>query len=188
MKNTIYSWFWIRHLSIFIDWVVTMLINILLWYIVWFTIWNLWSTDTETIKQVSFWISLLVWVSYFGLMHYYWWQTIGKMAMWIRVVNKWSLGNISFLQAILRFFATIISALPLMLWYIWPSWDKEKRSFHDMIAKTRVIEIRNTPVWIVVVWNIVVLMITILYIIITVYSMINMFQDPGWLQTINAVN
>lgn len=186
-NKTQFAWFWIRHLAIFIDWLATWILNMMLWFLAWLCLWISWITSPEIAKIVWFMISFLIWFLYFSLFHYYWGQTLGKMALWIKVVNRWDLKNISLLQSTWRFFATILSALPLMIWYIWPSWDKEKRTFHDMIAQTRVIEIRNTPAWVVIGGNILIFVIIIAFLIISVISMMLMFQNPDMLKTINAV-
>ena len=36
-------------------------------------------------------------------------------------------------------FAKILSALPCYLGFLWPLWDSENRSFHDMIVRTRAV-------------------------------------------------
>lgn len=47
--------------------------------------------------------------------------------------------NITILQALLRNFAKIVSAIPLYLGFLWVIWDPEKRAWHDYIAKTYVV-------------------------------------------------
>ncbi|MES4793155.1 MAG: hypothetical protein C4321_09425 [Chloroflexota bacterium] len=41
--------------------------------------------------------------------------------------------------AIGRFFAQLLSALPLGLGYFWALWDEEGRTWHDMLCRTRVV-------------------------------------------------
>jgi uncharacterized RDD family membrane protein YckC len=64
--------------------------------------------------------------------------TPGKMAIGLKILRpdgtKLSVGRI-----IGRYFATIISALPLLIGYIMAAFDDEKRALHDRIADTRVI-------------------------------------------------
>ena len=40
-------------------------------------------------------------------------------------------------QASIRFFAAILSWLPLGLGFLWQLWDKDKLTWHDRISKTR---------------------------------------------------
>lgn len=66
--------------------------------------------------------------------------TLGKMVFKAKIVvadtgKKMGLG-----RAIGRYFAMILSGLPLGLGFMWAGWDKEKRTFHDMICGTRVIK------------------------------------------------
>ena len=67
--------------------------------------------------------------------------TPGKKMMGLRIVTAAHTTDLTFQQLVLR--ETIgrwISILPLFLGYLWVSWDKERKTFHDMIAKTRVVE------------------------------------------------
>lgn len=66
-------------------------------------------------------------------------QTIGKMAVSIRVVDADTGGPVGIGRGIGRFFARILSSLPLMLGYLWPLWDKRKQTFHDKLVNCCVI-------------------------------------------------
>jgi uncharacterized RDD family membrane protein YckC len=67
--------------------------------------------------------------------------TPGKMALGVKLLradgSKLSMGRI-----IGRYFAHIISALPLCIGYIVAGFDDEKRAFHDRICDTRVVKTR----------------------------------------------
>ena len=65
-------------------------------------------------------------------------QTPGKHIVGIRVVDT-SGHTISKGLAVARYFSTILSALPCYLGFLWPLWDPEKRTFHDMVVNTRVV-------------------------------------------------
>ena len=41
--------------------------------------------------------------------------------------------------ATLRFFAAIVSWLPLGLGFLWQIWDPDKLTWHDRISKTRIV-------------------------------------------------
>lgn len=71
-------------------------------------------------------------------------QTPGKRLLNIRVVNT-SGQVISKGNAVGRYFAKIISYLPLYIGFLWPLWDKERRTFHDMILDTRVVRVQDSP-------------------------------------------
>ena len=68
--------------------------------------------------------------------------TPGKWLMGVKITRS---DNETFppaWQVILRSVAAIFSCIPLMLGFIWMSFDKKSRTWHDMIAGTRVITTR----------------------------------------------
>lgn len=72
-------------------------------------------------------------------------RMLGKGATWGRraagysVLDERTLQPIGTWRAVGRYFATILSALPCYLGFLWPLWDSENRTFHDMIVRTRAI-------------------------------------------------
>jgi uncharacterized RDD family membrane protein YckC len=77
---------------------------------------------------------------YFIAMTAFFGQTIGKMITGIRVVR--SDGRpVSFLRALIRFFAYIPSGVLLFTGFLWILWDPERQSWHDMLADTVVIRL-----------------------------------------------
>jgi uncharacterized RDD family membrane protein YckC len=65
-------------------------------------------------------------------------RTLGMQAWRISVQDR--NGNLpSFGAATLRFFAAILSWLPLGLGFVWQLWDKEGLTWHDRISGTRLI-------------------------------------------------
>ena len=78
-------------------------------------------------------------IVYEGLLIAFWnGQTIGKLAMGIRVVSVGgqpvSVG-MSFARAAMK----IISGLVLLLGYLWMLWDPNKQTWHDKVAGTYVV-------------------------------------------------
>ena len=144
MQNVKYAGFWIRHLAVAIDTIIFFIISIIFAILL-----NLITPNNQDLTENIYNIFTIIFsIFYFWILHYFWGQTPWKMAMWIKVVKKtWE--NISFLQSIWRVFATIISSLPFMLWYFWAWWNKKKKTFHDMLAWTVVIEIRETS-WVLI--------------------------------------
>jgi uncharacterized RDD family membrane protein YckC len=67
-------------------------------------------------------------------------QTIGKMITGIRVVRSDG-RSVSFLRALIRFFAYIPSGVLLFAGFLWILWDPERQSWHDMLADTVVIRL-----------------------------------------------
>ena len=64
--------------------------------------------------------------------------TPGKMACRIKVVNADG-SRVSYLKALGRYFAKILSGIALLIGYIMVAFDSEKRGLHDHICNTRVI-------------------------------------------------
>ncbi len=65
--------------------------------------------------------------------------TPGKMALGMIIVDRDGVSKPSTGQLIGRYFAYIISTIPLMLGFLWVAFDKEKRGFHDILAGTLVV-------------------------------------------------
>ncbi len=73
-------------------------------------------------------------------------QTIGKRAVGIRVIDFERGGPIGFGKAVGRYFARILSTIPLGLGYFWMLWDKEKQTWHDKLATSVVVPVSAYPV------------------------------------------
>ena len=63
-------------------------------------------------------------------------STLGMLAWGLRVETSNS-DTPSVGQASLRFFAAILSWLPLGLGFLWQLWDKDRLTWHDRISGTR---------------------------------------------------
>ena len=81
--------------------------------------------------------SSLIGAAYTIAFHWMWGQTLGKMALQIRVVSMDG-GPLSFGQAVGRYFATFLSALILGIGFIMAGVRSDKRALHDLLAGTRV--------------------------------------------------
>ena len=73
-------------------------------------------------------------------------QTLGKMALGIRVIDFRSGGPIGFGRGFIRWLGRIVSSIPCFLGYLWALWDKEKQGWHDKIATTVVVPVDAYPV------------------------------------------
>lgn len=82
--------------------------------------------------------SLLLFIGYKGWFHGRFGQTLGKMAVGVKVVR--SNGDpLTYGRAVGRAFAEILSGLTLSIGYIIAAFDSEKRALHDHICDTRVV-------------------------------------------------
>lgn len=67
-------------------------------------------------------------------------QTVGMMVLKIKILKE-NGGKVIYQDAILRYFASILSAVVLLIGYFWMIWDPKKQTWHDKIAKTVVVKI-----------------------------------------------
>ena len=65
--------------------------------------------------------------------------TPGKMAISARIVDAKTGGRPSTGRLVVRYFAYLVSMLPLFIGFIWIGIDKRKQGFHDKIAGTLVV-------------------------------------------------
>lgn len=73
-------------------------------------------------------------------------QTVGKMALGIRVIDLTRGGPIGYGRAIIRYVGRIASAIVILLGYLWMLWDKEKQTWHDKMATSVVVPTSSYPV------------------------------------------
>jgi uncharacterized RDD family membrane protein YckC len=73
-------------------------------------------------------------------------QTLGKKALGIRVIDLGAGGSIGYGRAFIRWIGRIVSAIPLLLGYLWMLWDKEKQTWHDKFANSVVVPESAYPV------------------------------------------
>jgi uncharacterized RDD family membrane protein YckC len=113
--------FWIRLLAWVVDTVLIVLVNLLLIRI--------------GLNLLTFFVGPVYAVLFIGLKG----QTLGKMAVGIKVIDAG--GNAPGLgRAVLReIVGKFISGLALGLGYAWIGWDDSKRGWHDQIASTYVV-------------------------------------------------
>lgn len=87
-------------------------------------------------------LGLAVHICYFaGLESSKYQATLGKLAMGIKVTDLEG-GRITFLNALGRLLAKILSALPLGIGFLMAGFTARKQALHDMIASTLVVRSR----------------------------------------------
>lgn len=82
------------------------------------------------------WIGLAT--AYFVVFHGIEGKTIGKWLLGLRVVAG-DLGSITYRRALLRWIGMVAFA-PVLLGFLWVLWSREKRGWHDLLARTWVIK------------------------------------------------
>lgn len=73
-------------------------------------------------------------------------QTVGKMAVGIRVYDLASGGPIGYARAFIRYVGRYVSAVVVLLGYFWMLWDPEKQTWHDKFAGSVVVPTSAYPV------------------------------------------
>jgi uncharacterized RDD family membrane protein YckC len=71
-----------------------------------------------------------------------WGQTLGKMAVGIKVVQSSDAGRVSYVRALGRAASTWLLSLlffPILLAYLWPLWDRRNQTLYDKMAGTIVV-------------------------------------------------
>jgi len=73
-------------------------------------------------------------------------QTVGQMAMGIRVIDFNGAGPIGYGRAFIRWLVSLISTIVFFLGYFWMLWDKEKQCWHDKAANDVVVPVQYYPI------------------------------------------
>ena len=119
--------FWARLLSVIIDGVILAIPQLILEL-------ALGGRGERTLNALAQVISVVYSIGFWVARG----QTPGGMVMGLRLVNAAG-ENPSLGTAIIRYFAQILSAIPLMLGFLWALGEK-RRTWHDMLAGTWVIK------------------------------------------------
>ena len=137
--------FWIRVVAVIIDTAVILVAQAVLYVVASMVFGGRSSIAIRGAAQVFGAILIAV---YSVLFHWRWGQTLGKMAVDIRVVTcrptptspGWltDRGPLTFGGAVLRQLASLLSSAILGIGYLMAGLRRDKRALHDLIAGTRV--------------------------------------------------
>ena len=83
-------------------------------------------------------LSFLITAGYFIVFWATTGQTLGKMAMGIKVISTDG-SPVAWGKALLRYIGYIVSGIPLSLGFIWAAFDAKRQGWHDKIASTYVV-------------------------------------------------
>lgn len=126
-KETICAGFVDRFVAVLIDGLILLIPSLIFTVVIGDLIGNLLSFLLGAAYSVYFWSSS-------G-------QTPGKKAMSLKVVKADGGAILTPAEAVVRYIAQIISAIPLALGYFWVLWDPKREAWHDKIAGTKVIKV-----------------------------------------------
>ncbi len=144
----VFGGFWIRFAAVMIDQVIIALSIIAAWVVLFIPLAGLSIvSDAAEVRadavyevvSIVFLVAAIAWAyGYYILFLGKKSTTPGKMLFGMRVVREDNGGAVTWGQATGRTFATLLSRI-FYVGYIIAAFDEEKRSLHDLLAKTRVI-------------------------------------------------
>ncbi|HYN64427.1 MAG TPA: RDD family protein [Candidatus Limnocylindrales bacterium] len=84
------------------------------------------------------WLAIAGWVAAIAYFPFFWTRgsTPAMKLLGIRVVRAEDGGRIGGWRAVGRSLAFVLASLPLYLGLLWAIWDRQRRGWHDMMAKT----------------------------------------------------
>lgn len=98
-------------------------------------------SSTEAIKGTAdYFIQIVLPMAITLVFWHYKSATPGKQILGLKIVDASTFEKPSTGQFVLRYFAYIVSMLPLGLGFIWVIFDKRKQAFHDKIARTLILK------------------------------------------------
>ncbi len=136
-SRTRYAGFWVRTWATLIDSILILLIT----YPILISVYGIeYFLSQELVKGpidlLTSWVLPAIAVIVFWM---YKSATPGKMIFSARIVDAKTGGKPSTTQCVIRYFAYIVSILPLLLGFIWIAFDKRKQAWHDKLAGTVVV-------------------------------------------------
>jgi uncharacterized RDD family membrane protein YckC len=128
--TVMYAGFWRRVGAFFID---RLLFTLLAALLLGPAVVNapLWSGAGMLFSAFTLLLTVALWVCFLG--------TPGKLLLGCQLVDAASHAPLTVRQAVLRYLAYLVSALPLLLGFLWIARDARKQGFHDKIAHSVVL-------------------------------------------------
>ena len=131
--------FWIRFVAVLIDSLVLFVVEFVLGVVAGL-VWGGEIAETKVFKVTVTAFMFVFGSVYYVALHTAFGQTLGKMAMKIRVVLVDG-GRISVGTAILRYIGYFVSGLIFGIGYLMAGLRHDKRALHDLLAGTRVVRL-----------------------------------------------
>jgi uncharacterized RDD family membrane protein YckC len=139
-----YAGFWVRLGASLIDTVLIMAITIPL--VVSIYGWDYFDPELNSGMFAGPADFLITWVLPFVAVIWFWrakQATPGKLALRLRIVDAASGQTLSTGQSVGRYFAYLVSTLPLFLGFVWVAFDRRKQGWHDKLAGSVVVRAKN---------------------------------------------
>lgn len=138
MEHAQYAGFRIRMLAVIIDTIIMLIVFALPTSFIYGQsywegaemIYGFWDVLLNYVLPIVF--TVFFWVKYLG--------TPGKMLLKLRVVDEKTGDKLSVGKAIGRYFAYILSTIPLFFGFFWIGWSQRKQGWHDLLAGSVVVK------------------------------------------------
>lgn len=142
VREVKFAGFWIRFIAVIID---ALIISVCTLPLLGLTGLHVSDMDNRNLSPAaSAQVFLVVMVAFALTVAYEIWfvtnkgGTPGKLALNLRIITDGGV-NLTYTHAMGRYFARILSGIPLNLGYVIAAFDSQKRALHDFICNTRVI-------------------------------------------------
>jgi uncharacterized RDD family membrane protein YckC len=139
-----YAGFWIRLGASLIDSILVVMVTFPLLVAIYG--WDYFNQERSSGMFAGPADFLISWVLPFVAVIWFWrarQATPGKMALHLHVVDAKSGQTLSTGQSVGRYFAYIVSMLPLCLGFLWVAFDRRKQGWHDKLASSVVVRSKN---------------------------------------------
>ncbi|MBA3051721.1 RDD family protein [bacterium] len=137
--------FWIRAIALFFDSIILTIAGGLIGAVLGFLL-ALAVGDVSGFMPLFNLVGFVIGAAYYICMHGSYGQTLGKMLIGIKVI-KINDEPLSYGTALLRYIGRILNIITLFIGYIIVAFNRKKRGMHDFIAGTKVIYVKKSPVW-----------------------------------------
>lgn len=131
--------FWIRFAAAMVDGAFFTVVGFVIG-VVGTLLWGRDVMESRLMRASLTAFNLVFGAAYYIVCHWTWGQTIGKMALNLRVIaldgSPISLGT-----SVLRYIGYWLSTLILLVGYLMAGIRSDKRALHDLVAKTRVVRL-----------------------------------------------
>ncbi|MDO9513630.1 MAG: RDD family protein [Elusimicrobiota bacterium] len=137
--------FWIRAIALFFDSIILTIAGGVIGGVLGFLL-ALSVGDVGGFMPLFNLVGFVIGAAYYICMHGSYGQTLGKMLIGIKVI-KINDAPLSYGTAFLRYIGRILNIITLFIGYIIVAFNRKKRGMHDFIAGTKVIYVKKSPVW-----------------------------------------
>ena len=137
-QEIVYAGFWIRLGASFIDSVISALITLPLLHLIYGK--DFWLSESFIYGAWDFIISYILPAVAIVLFWIFKSATPGKMMLGLKVISLGETQKLTVSQSIIRYLGYFLSAIGLMIGFIWVAFDKRKQGWHDKLSNTSVIK------------------------------------------------